>query len=194
VSCERLSWMLQRPDGFSLYTDHRNLIYIFNPHGANPGLASHTAAKLIRWALRLSCFRYTIEYVPGAENVWSDMLTRWAAPCPRARICALMLAPLSPALNRDFIWPTLAEIKRIQDAVIMVEPTPMQLTTDGVYKTVDGRVWIPNDATDVQLRICIVAHAGLGGYRCTRPIRRPSPLSFAGIPCKRMLSNFATPA
>jgi hypothetical protein len=76
----------------------------------------------------------------------------------------------------------------------MVEPTPMQLTTDGVYKTVDGRVWIPNDATDVQLRTCIVAHAGLGGYRCTRPIRRPSPLSFAGIPCKRMLSNFATPA
>jgi RNase H-like domain found in reverse transcriptase/Reverse transcriptase (RNA-dependent DNA polymerase)/Integrase zinc binding domain len=169
VSCERLSWMLQRPDGFSLYTDHRNLIYIFNPHGANPGLASHTAAKLIRWALRLSCFRYTIEYVPGAENVWSDMLTRWAAPCPRARMCALMLAPLSPALNRDFIWPTLAEIKRIQDAVIMVEPTPMQLTTDGVYKTVDGRVWIPNDATDVQLRICIVAHAGLGGHRGTRP-------------------------
>jgi hypothetical protein len=140
--------MLLRPDGFSLYTDHRNIIYIFNPHGANPGLSSHTAAKLMRWALRFSCYRYKIEYVPGAEKVWSDTLTRWDAPCPRARMCALMSAPLSPALNEEFIWPLLDDIKRIKDAVIMVEPTSMQLTTDGVYMTVDGLVWIPNDYTN----------------------------------------------
>jgi RNase H-like domain found in reverse transcriptase len=39
ASCERLDWLLLRPEGFSLFTDHTNLIYIFNPHGnAAPSL------------------------------------------------------------------------------------------------------------------------------------------------------------
>jgi hypothetical protein len=90
--------MLQRPDGFSLFTDHNNLVYVFNPYGQNPGIATHTAAKLTRWALKLSVYNYTIEHVAGTENVWFDMLTHWAAPLPRARVRALMLAPMAPSL------------------------------------------------------------------------------------------------
>jgi RNase H-like domain found in reverse transcriptase len=82
VSCERLYWLLQRPDGFSLFTDHNNLVYVFHPYDRNSTIATHTAAKLIRWALRLSTYRYTIEHVPGDDNVWADIFTRWAAPRP----------------------------------------------------------------------------------------------------------------
>jgi hypothetical protein len=77
ASCNRLDWLLQRSDGFSLFTDHHNLLYVFNPGGSHGSQSALSAAKLIRWALRLSSFSYTIEHVPGTDNVWSDMLTRW---------------------------------------------------------------------------------------------------------------------
>jgi RNase H-like domain found in reverse transcriptase len=38
------------------YTDHANLVYIFDPYGQNPGIARHTASKLMRWAVTLSAF------------------------------------------------------------------------------------------------------------------------------------------
>jgi len=34
----------------SLFTDHANLVYIFDPIGQNPGIARRTANKLMRWA------------------------------------------------------------------------------------------------------------------------------------------------
>jgi RNase H-like domain found in reverse transcriptase len=37
-----------------IYTDHANLVYIFDPYGQNPGIARHTASKLMRWAVKLS--------------------------------------------------------------------------------------------------------------------------------------------
>ena len=62
----------------SIYTDQANLVYIFDPLGMNPGIAKHTASKLTRWALKLNEFRFIIEHISGDQNVWADMLTRWA--------------------------------------------------------------------------------------------------------------------
>jgi hypothetical protein len=172
ISCERLDCLLQRPDGFSLYPDHHNLLYVFNPYGRNPSVSAHTAAKLIRWALRHSSYTYTIEHVPGPENVCSDMLTRWAAPSTHARISAFMVAPLSPSLQESFEWPQAAEIRHAQDADLLTSDDPDSLTgrgillsTDGLYRTSSDQVWIPSSASELQLRICVVSHTGLGGHR-----------------------------
>jgi hypothetical protein len=143
AACDRLSWLLHRPDGFSIFTDHHNLTYIFNPYGHNPGLSSHTAAKLLRWALKLSSYRHTIEHVPGVENIWPDLLTRWAAPMARGRVSALMLAPLSPTEDVDFVWPTAAEVRTTQDqyvnSLVVIDSAEsqqlVQLNTDGLYRT-----------------------------------------------------------
>eukprot|EP00171_Calliarthron_tuberculosum_P001247 IDg1247t1 len=61
----------------SIFTDHANLVYLYDPYGRNPGIARHTASKLMRWAIKLSGFRYVVEHIPGDKNVWADMLTRW---------------------------------------------------------------------------------------------------------------------
>jgi RNase H-like domain found in reverse transcriptase/Reverse transcriptase (RNA-dependent DNA polymerase) len=53
----------------SLFTDHAKLIYIFDPTGQNPAIQRHTASKLMRWALRLSGYRYTIEHLAGGRNL-----------------------------------------------------------------------------------------------------------------------------
>ena len=41
------------------------------------------AAKLNRWATILSQKRYTIVHISGEENVWADLLTRWAISSPK---------------------------------------------------------------------------------------------------------------
>ena len=171
ASCDRLDWLLQRTDGFSLFTDHHNLLYVFNPHGYHGSPSAHSAAKLIRWALKLSTYRYTIEHVAGSDNVWSDMLTRWAAPPTMVRISTAMLAPVSPSLDDSFVWPTAQEIRRVQDASILdtaLLPDMPVLAEDNIYRTFCGKVWIPDASTDLQLRICIVAHTGTGGHRGIR--------------------------
>ncbi|KAE9054731.1 hypothetical protein PF005_g33085 [Phytophthora fragariae] len=38
-STRRLEYLLLRPRGFHLYTDHRNLVYIFNPYGVDSTMA-----------------------------------------------------------------------------------------------------------------------------------------------------------
>lgn len=59
----------------SIFTDHANLVYIFDPYGRNTGIARHTASNLMRCALKMRAFRYIIEHVAGECNVWADILT-----------------------------------------------------------------------------------------------------------------------
>ncbi|ETV71271.1 hypothetical protein H257_13409 [Aphanomyces astaci] len=86
-SCKRLDYLVVRPGGFRLFTDHRNLVYIFNPSGSNANMAKYQADKLQRWSLVMSTFPYTIECVSGDANVWGDLLSRWcSAPKPNELI------------------------------------------------------------------------------------------------------------
>lgn len=36
---------------------------------------------------------------------------------------------------------------------------------DGLWKDARGKIWIPDDATDLQVRICVVGHFGIAGHR-----------------------------
>ncbi len=68
---------LSRPDlsplfrihqNLTIRTDHRNLIYLMN--------RKDLSKKLLRWTMLLSDYNYTIEHVPGEENVMADTLSR----------------------------------------------------------------------------------------------------------------------
>ena len=56
---------------FTLVTDHRPLTTIFGPKKGVPPLA---AARLQRWALLLSAFRYKIEFRPTLAHANADGL------------------------------------------------------------------------------------------------------------------------
>ena len=58
---------------FTLMTDYRPLLKILGPHEGVPTLA---AARLQRWALILSAYRYNLLYTPGLDNVEADLLSR----------------------------------------------------------------------------------------------------------------------
>jgi hypothetical protein len=76
-------------------------------------MARYQADKLQQWAMTLSMFQYEIEHVPGEENVWGDLLSRWGAQQdpPVARMAKLAVVQrVSPLQERDFVWPTQGEL------------------------------------------------------------------------------------
>ena len=104
-ACVRLDYFLYRPLGFHIYTDHRNLKYVFEPSARKPKSNKPTARRLERWALELRSFDYVIEHIPGEDNVWADMMSRWGGPVPvptvarvsgELRVCVVNLVEIVP--------------------------------------------------------------------------------------------------
>eukprot|EP00918_Siedleckia_nematoides_P090338 GHVU01198592.1.p1 GENE.GHVU01198592.1~~GHVU01198592.1.p1 ORF type:complete len:894 (+),score=71.71 GHVU01198592.1:1173-3854(+) len=75
---ERYEYLLLRGKGFYILTDHKNLLFIL---GKDPGefLKTYVRDKLHRWYLRIASMPYFICYLPGVENTWADMFSRWGA-------------------------------------------------------------------------------------------------------------------
>eukprot|EP00737_Agarophyton_chilense_P004166 gb/GEZJ01005113.1/.p1 GENE.gb/GEZJ01005113.1/~~gb/GEZJ01005113.1/.p1 ORF type:complete len:487 (-),score=31.61 gb/GEZJ01005113.1/:1533-2993(-) len=159
----------------SIFTDHANLVYIYDPYGQNPGIVRHTANKLMRWALKLSAFWHMIEHVSGEKNVWADMLTRWAvqstrtvAPSRIGRISALMVTPISPSINEHFDWPTEKDI--ISSQTIHAAKAPKTLSEENrPWRLASGRIWIPETDHELRFRMLIAAHTERGGSRAFEP-------------------------
>ncbi|ETV95821.1 hypothetical protein H310_10866 [Aphanomyces invadans] len=183
----RADYLLHPSAGFNLYTDHRNLKFIFSPTAVVASVPKYTAQKLERWALLLMGYNYEIHDIPGESNVWADLLSQWGSP--RKSICAITSESLlvSPLRSNSFKWPTLAAIALAQRDSLANNPTPPDpvvvcelsdqdqhrvVLDDGepwVLRLVDGMLWIPDDATGLQLRLCVFAHASLAGHRPAGP-------------------------
>ena len=172
-TCKRLDYLLLRPSGFRLFTDHRNLIYIFHPEATDSNIARYQADKLQRWAMTLTGYRYVVEHVGGEDNVWGDLLSRWGASPPGASpvvVRALMrVPPVSPLQDNDFAWPTMEEVIGCQREQPQEDQDRHRRDdAHGALVNEQDRVWIPDDALDLQQRLCVVAHAGVGGHRGIR--------------------------
>ena len=151
----------------SLYTDHANLVYIFDPCGQNPGIARHTACKLTRWAVKLSSFRYVIEAIPGERNHWADLLTRWAVQ-PRSavsRVAKLVMAPIAPQLSEDPEWPDLGSLRSAQQNATEEMPPECMVDHMGLARFESKALWVPDSDKSMQLRLLVAAHTGPGGHR-----------------------------
>ncbi|KAH9108632.1 hypothetical protein AeMF1_016210 [Aphanomyces euteiches] len=165
-SCKRLGYLLIRPSGFRLFTDHRNLVYMFNPLGVSPNMAQYQAHKLQRWALTMTTFPYVVECVAGEENLRADLLSRSGSPPREARPAKVYkLALVSPLQSTDFKWPSMDEITEVQLAHPECDSQAIWDDERKCYVTAASKIWMPDDALDLQVRICVIAHAGIAGHR-----------------------------
>ena len=69
------SYLYGRP--FTIYSDHKPLMYLFGEHKGIPTMAS---ARVLRWAVTLSAYQYSIRYKPGSEVCHADALSRLPIP------------------------------------------------------------------------------------------------------------------
>jgi hypothetical protein len=72
----------------------------------------------------------------------------------------------APLEDPNFIWPTLTEIKQLQNVAVQ-ERSQLLLTQrgDDVWITESGVVWVPQDVAQMEVRLCVVAHFGMAGHR-----------------------------
>ena len=173
-SVQRLDYLLMRPEGFHIFTDHSNLIFMFNPETAATRLNRASFSKVQRWGMILAQYQYTIIHISGEQNCWADLLSRWGATEPRnkdaekehMRVASLCRAPLSPEYDPDFTWPNKEDFLASQAAVDDAEKLTNVLSIqDGLLKTNSGAIFIPSNDTHMQLRVCVVGHCGKAGHR-----------------------------
>lgn len=169
TACDKLDYLLFRSKPFRLYCDHRNLIHVFAPNRTIP---KHIRGKLLRWALKISNCNYIIEHIDGTNNVWADMVSRWAANRPvvnrtkanhakQAIPVNMKTIRLRPLDDENFVWPSFQEIATAQ--MKYTPPSHAIRASDEIFR-LDNHIWIPPQARDLILRICIVAHCGSNGH------------------------------
>ena len=167
----RLDHMLQCESLIRIFTDHRNLLFVFCPSILDPSLGRHKAMKVMRWAIFLSQFSYKIEHVDGENNVMPDIMTRWLrgyrghrAAIKRVghRVFQQDIVP-SP-LSENFDWPDIHELLNVQQQYYEKKPKESSTDDNGLV-VMNGRMWVPEDAEDLQWRLLITAHCGSAGHR-----------------------------
>uniref|UniRef100_A0A1A7YSF0 Gypsy retrotransposon integrase-like protein 1 n=2 Tax=Iconisemion striatum TaxID=60296 RepID=A0A1A7YSF0_9TELE len=62
---------------FTVFTDHKPLIYLFNEKKSIPQMGS---PRVQRWAVKLSAYKYNIVYKPGKHHANADALSRLPVP------------------------------------------------------------------------------------------------------------------
>jgi hypothetical protein len=179
-ACKRLAHMLYVTDGFTIYTDHRNLQYIYNPAGRGGVVPKPTADRLERWALYLRTFEYTIAHIAGEDNVWADLLSRWAHGTQEALTARRSLRSARMRLRGGRIsnlsnlqatdgeqWPTLDEIRNATRDLTEEEATKLKLklNANDLWMRENKVFYVPPQPRSLRVRICIVAHSGSAGHR-----------------------------
>ena len=66
-ACEKLQHFLLDKE-FTIFTDHKSLVYLDRTEFSN--------SKIQNWQSKLSKFKFTCQYIEGAQNVFADWLSR----------------------------------------------------------------------------------------------------------------------
>lgn len=174
VGVERFRFILHRPQGFNLLTDHRNLIDILS-NGVAADAKRFMADKIERWRLKLSSYKFNITHIAGEENFMADMLSR--LPRSTAKAVTLeeeeeedsdeipgyiirMIRLCESALDPTFKVPSLEEIQQSQKFISEEEKLEFRLQlSQGLWKTQEGQVFISNQ-NELRYRLLVLGHSG----------------------------------
>ncbi len=111
VQLDRVRYLLQGRS-IHIYTDHRNLQYIW---GGHPSTVSKAASqRLQNWKGILSTFEYTIEHIPGESNHWGDMLSRWLGEDVSKKVIAVKLITIQRGKRYDSTKITFPDLIRLR--------------------------------------------------------------------------------
>ena len=170
----KLDYLLMSGKPPHVYTDHRNLLFIFAPLTLEPALGRHVVSKVQRWALYLSRFPYVIEHVNGEDNVFADILTRWCRGYRNDRsqvktVCSLVAISdeqMVPSAD-EVEWPDVNKFRISQEKYANDVTNDLELRlhhSERLWKR-NGNIWIPHTDEDMKLKLLVVSHCGSMGHR-----------------------------
>lgn len=170
---KKLDFLFHHDEPTHVFTDHRNLLFVFSPLTVEPALGRHIVNKVQRWALYRSQYRYCIDHVAGESNVFADILTRRLkgyrserravrTMCKLARIDGTVDSPSS----NTFISPSMTTLREAQ------RKHPPSPAVDAVVWDAEellwkrnSCIWIPPQDLALQMKLLVASHCSLGGHR-----------------------------
>ena len=162
---EKFDYVLMGSKPTHIYTDHRNLLFVFAPLTLEPALGRHILSKVQRWALFLSRFSYVIEHVHGETNVFADILTRWTKGYRNEKRILRTIYSLLESANQvipsadDFIWPDQDIMRRSQEGASRYR-SGCKLNPETKLWEKNGLVWTPEKDLELQLKVLVASHCG----------------------------------
>ena len=163
--------------GVHIYTDHRNVAYIYDPEACVSSVAKTTAQRLHQWKAVLGQYDYTIVHIAGDRNCWGDLPSRWLTVCSVSVRATAVYAASAP----DETLPSKQVIRDAQQASranlgtlawgatsFMTNVGQVSLDAEGLFRLpVNGRavLWIPRGAKQLQARLMVCAHMKEASHR-----------------------------
>jgi len=168
-SLKKLSYLLHMPKPFHLYTDHRNLIAMYSPTKC----AKPSAERLIRWGIELRDYNYVIHHIPGEDNHWADLLSRWGAGIVSDNEHLVHVRALRESTDssdtdsmqlinstvrvqpcKNLVWPDPSEILREQS--LYLSDSNFAKNSDGLLVEAHNRIVIPVQSVDLKRRLVLL--------------------------------------
>lgn len=163
MAVTKLRQFLFRERGFRIFTDHLNLKYILDPTSASSSIGRHISDRRERWAVKLFTHKYIIEHVPGEQNVWADLLSRWGNQDTIGAVRSLRLevpaGMVNPLRHIEHEWPSERELLELQNQGLENRRFECSRTKKGQFIVPFG------NSGSFRLRLIIIAHCGSGGHR-----------------------------
>lgn len=172
-SLKKLDYLFYHEHPIHVFTDHRNLLFLFAPLALEPALERHVVNKVQRWALYLSQLPYLIEHVDGEHNIFADILTRWLRGyrSERKTLCKICkLAKIegivdSPA-KLEFVWPSMDTIRQSQQHhQPRTERGAVSWNKKQKLWMKEDCIWIPEGDSALHMKVIVISHCGIGGHR-----------------------------
>ena len=137
------------------------------------------AQRLENWKCVLGQYRYAIEHIPGEQNCWGDILSRWV----KVPVVPVRSVAVHCPCDADDSLPSLDVIRASQKKAVANRGAdirsfsttfgPAALGGDGLFRVHVGErdvLWIlPPDDKDLQVRLMVCAHMRSAGHRGVAP-------------------------
>lgn len=125
-----------------------------------PDLSEASIRKFIRWDVRIIIYHYECIRLSTVDDSWPDLLSQWTFTCTISRI--ICITPLSSAFAQDFEWQSASSIAAEHSKYGKSENVQVKY---GLLILQTGQIWIPQEATDLQITLFVIAHTSTGCHR-----------------------------
>lgn len=114
---DRLNCLFCEAKHTHVFTDHKNLFYLFATLALRLNSARHILFEVHRWAMHLSIFEFFIDHIERADNVFVDIVTLWSKGYGLTTTQTNMIAALNDNIiptSTDMDVTSITGIKREQ--------------------------------------------------------------------------------
>lgn len=160
------------------YMDHHSFTFLFEQLAVVPGHSISSTRKLLHWSVRLRMCSYRCLHIKGIDDVCANIKGRRSQPPTIHRtikIPELSYSALKNLFNKFFnaeydSGESFAERHWDCKSVKTVQRCTPKEYQNGNLTMVprESLIWILDDSTELQLRLCVIADNGSSGYPCPK--------------------------